>query len=140
MMDQTQTINSIVIWNPSRLKEIEEAKKIFQEHRTLGHHLTKSDGTTLDYFHPSHGRFVVVADKSNTLSVMKILDGSGDTRVKWAKENGRQALKAKDRFLKLIKDGYTAFSVDTRGNQRTKITEFDIDAEEIIMIPPTAKG
>ena len=139
-MNQTPLINKIIIWNPSRLKEIEEAKKIFQEHRTLGHHLVKSDGTPLDYFHPSHGRFVVVADKSNNISVMKILDGTGDTRVRWTKENGKQALKAKEQFLKLIEDGYTAFSVDTKSNKRNKITEFDVDAEEIIMIPPTAKG
>ena len=44
------------------------------------------------------------------------------------------------RYYTLTKKGYKAYSVDRNGNKNRRIKEFDVDAEEILMIPPTAKG
>jgi len=133
-------MNKIVVWDPSHLKEIEEAKRVYREYKALRYIMLKPDGSLLDFFHPSHGQFTIIAKINKTENVMKILDDSGDTRVKWTKENGKQALNAKNKFLKLIEDGYTAFSVNSSGKKKNKITEFDVDAQEIIMVPPTARG
>jgi hypothetical protein len=71
---------------------------------------------------------------------MKILNEKGDEKITWTKENGRQAKKAKEQFEDLIAKKYIAFSADAQGKKKTQITEFDVDAEVIIMIPPTSKG
>lgn len=131
--------NRILTWDPCHLKEIDEAKKEFIKYRALGHVILKEDGTRMTSFIPAAG-YAVILEKKSKENVMKILNEKGDERITWSMNNGRQAKKAKEKFNKLISDGYKAFSVDSRGNKKTKITEFDVDAEEIIMVSPTAKG
>jgi len=126
-------------WNSLHLKEIDEAKKTYIKFKKLGYIITKIDGTILEKFSASLEEFIVKAQKT-TKKVMKILNDKGDERVVWEKENGKQAKEAKSRFLKLIKDGYKAYSVDRKGEKNRRIEEFDIDAEEILMVPVTAKG
>ena len=53
-MNQTLSMNKIVVWNPSCF---EEAKKVYCEYKALGYTVLKSDGTPLDFFHPSQGQF-----------------------------------------------------------------------------------
>lgn len=138
-MNQQIAIDSILVWDPCRLKEIDEAKKKFSQYKRQGHVITKENGAIMERFEPAAGQAIVLAKKVLN-SVMKILNETGDERITWTKENGKQAIKAKEQFEKLLGKGYKAFSVDSKGNKKTQITEFDVDAEEIIMIPPTAKG
>jgi hypothetical protein len=138
-MSQTLTNDTIITWDPLRLKEIDEAKKEFLKYRSLGHAIVKIDGTRMTSFIPSAGHMTILEEKSKE-NTMKILNEKGDERITWTKENGRQAKKAKEQFENLIAKGYKAFSADAQGKQKTQITEFDVDAEVIIMIPPTAKG
>jgi hypothetical protein len=138
-MNQTLTLNSIVMWDPSHKKEIEEAKKEYLKYKKLGHTILKPDGSTMEQFEPSIGQIKILAEKVKK-SVLKILNDKGDERIIWSKENGKQAKKAKEQFEELIEKKYKAYSVNTKGKKKTQITEFDVDAEEIIMIPPTSKG
>ena len=50
------------------------------------------------------------------------------------------AKEAKAKFEELLGKNYMAFSVDSEGKKNRKIEEFDIDAEEILMVPPTSAG
>jgi len=138
-MSQQILINRILVWDPCRLKEIDEAKSLFLQYKKLGHVITKEGGALMERFEPAAGQAIVLAKKI-LCSVMKILNDSGDERITWVKEKGKEALKAKERFEDLLKKGYKAFSVDSRGNKKVEISEFDVDAEEIIMIPPTSRG
>ena len=135
----TLVMDRRIVWDATRLKEIDEAKSIVREYRTAGHVITKADGTPLDRFIPSLEEVIIKAQRI-TKSVMKILSDKGDERLVWDKENGREAKEAKAKFEELLKKNYLAFSVDSKGQKNRKISEFDIDSEEILMVPPTSKG
>lgn len=128
-----------LVWNSTKLKEIDEAKKEYLKYRNQGYIIQKIDGTPLDRFLPYLEELIVKAHKT-CRRVMKILNDKGDERLVWDKENGKQAKEAKVKFEELLAGNYMAFSVDSKGNKNRKITEFDVDAEEILMIPPTSKG
>jgi hypothetical protein len=135
----TLVMDRRIVWDSTKLKEVDEAKAMIRQYRSEGHIITKVDGTPLDKFIPSLEEVVVKAQKVMK-RVMKILCEKGDERLVWDKENGKEAKEAKNKFEDLIKKGYTAFSVDVKGKKNRKIEEFDVDAEEILMVPKTAKG
>jgi len=128
-----------IVWDSRKLKEVDEAKATIRGYRSKGYLITKADGTPLDKFIPSLEEVVVKAQKV-AKRVMKILNEKGDERLVWDKENGKEAKEAKAKFEDLIAKGYTAYSVDSSGKKNRKIEEFDVDAEEILMVPKTAKG
>jgi len=131
--------DTIITWDTGRVKEIEEAKREFIRYRSLGHTIIKIDGSRMTSFDPTAGQITILAGAIKE-STMKILNDKGDEKITWTKENGRQAKKAKQRFLSLLDEKYTAFSVDAKGKKKSQITEFDVDAEVILMIPPTSRG
>jgi len=83
---------------------------------------------------------LIIRAKKTCLRMMKILNESGDDRLVWDRDNGKQAKEAKAKFEELLGKNYMAFSVDSKGNKNRRIEEFDVDAEEILMVPPTSKG
>ena len=82
----------------------------------------------------------IKATKIQGKRVLKILSEAGDERLVWNKEYGQEAKEAKRKFNEFLAKGYKAYSVDSQGKKNRKIEEFDVDAEEILMIPATAKG
>ncbi|MBE3085861.1 MAG: hypothetical protein IMZ64_06555 [Bacteroidetes bacterium] len=128
-----------IVWDSRKLKEVDEAKATIRDYRSKGYLITKADGTPLDRFIPNLEEVVVKAQKV-AKRVMKILCEKGDERLVWDKENGKEAKEAKAKFEDLIAKGHTAYSVDSSGKKNRKIEEFDVDAEEILMVPKTAKG
>ena len=129
-----------IMWDKTHLKQIDQAKKEYLKWKRKGYVITLEDKmTVIERFNPAFEEIVVLTRKV-TKHVMKILNQEGDERIVWDKENGMEAKQAKERFLKLLKDGWLAYSVDRDGNKNRKITEFDVDAEEILMVPKTAKG
>jgi chlorite dismutase len=133
-------MNLRLIWDSKKLKEVDEAKAEYRKYRAQGYEIQKPDGTIIDRFMPYLEELIVKAKKICNLHVMKILNDKGDERLVWDKENGKQAKEAKVKFEELLGKKYMAFSVDTQGNKNRKIEEFDVDAEEILMIPPTSAG
>lgn len=74
----------------------------------------------------------------NTLEVkdygmLAIMDDTGDTRVQWDKSDPQQVAKARARFDELKKKGYMAYSVNSKGDQGSVMSNFDASAERIIM-------
>lgn len=128
-----------VVWNHLRMKEVDEAKKEIMMFKRKGYPVLTSSGEPLERFNPNLEEVLIKATKLN-LQVIKILTENGDDRITWDKDNGRQAKEAKSKFLEFIKKGYKAYSVDIEGQKNRPIEEFDVDAEEILMIPPTVKG
>jgi hypothetical protein len=128
-----------LVWNARKLKEIDEAKTEYRKYKALGYQIVKADGTPLDRFMPALEEIVVKAKKVYQ-RVLKVLNEKGDERIVWDKENGRQAKEAKAKFEEFLKKNYMAFSVNSKGEKNRKIDEFDVDAEEIMMVPPTSAG
>jgi hypothetical protein len=128
-----------LVWDSRKLKEIDEAKTEYRKYRAEGYEIVKPDGTPLDRFMPYLEELIIRAKKT-CLRMMKILNESGDDRLVWDRDNGKQAKEAKAKFEELLGKNYMAFSVDSKGNKNRRIEEFDVDAEEILMVPPTSKG
>lgn len=139
-MEQTLVMDRQIVWNPLKLKEIDEAKSIYLQFKRLGYQILKTSGEVLERFDPSLGALIIRALKTEVNHIMKILSNAGDEKVVWDKNNGKQAKRAKETFEQLLAKKYTAYSTDAQGKKKKQITEFDVDAEEIIMIPPTSRG
>lgn len=132
-------MNRRVVWDSNKMKEIDEAKSEFLKFKRMGYEIVTLKGDELEHFHPSHEVFVVKARKTGR-HVMKILSENGDDRIIWDKEKGQEAKEAKIKFQEFLGKGYKAYSVDDQGRKNRRIEEFDVDAEEILMVPPTARG
>lgn len=128
-----------IIWDSKSLKQIDQAKAEIMKFKRAGHMILKANGEIMERFNPRLEE-VIIKTKKLYNHILKILTENGDDRITWDKENGPQAKAAKERFLKLLDQGYMAFSVDNKGKKNRRIKEFDVDAEEIIMVPKTVKG
>lgn len=128
-----------VVWDSRILKQVDEAKTTIMDFKRRGHEILKANGEPMQRFHPSLEEVIIKVEKIPS-HVLKILTPNGDDRIVWDKDNGPEAMEAKDKFHELIKKGYKAFSVDQGGKRKRHIKEFDVEAEEILMIPETAKG
>lgn len=138
-MLQELMMDTRLVWDPLSIKQIEEAKSRYLTFKKQGYLITKGDGTPLSSFKASLGELVVHAKKTSQ-KVLKILCDKGDERIVWDKDNGKQAKEAKVKFEEKLAAGYIAFSTSEKGEKKVKIDEFDVEAEEIILIPPTSKG
>jgi hypothetical protein len=75
-----------------------------------------------------------------TVSEMRIMGGSGDTKVMWDSEQEAEVENARRTFNDLRGRGYAAFAVRTSGEKGRQVTEFDPEAEKLIMVPQIAGG
>jgi hypothetical protein len=134
------TMDQRIVWDPSKLKQIDEAKSKIMTFKKQGYEILMADGSPMSRFSSTLCEVIVKAKKILKKNVLKILCEKGDERIVWDKDNGREAKEAKAKFLELLKKGYKAYSVDNNSQKNIQIEEFDIDAEEILMIPQTVAG
>ena len=64
----------------------------------------------------------------------------GDLKIVWDKNNEIEVEMAEKQFNDAMKKKFAAFSVKAKGKKDVKITEFDPDAEKIILVPPIVGG
>jgi hypothetical protein len=72
--------------------------------------------------------------------VMVILDRSGDTKHIWDRSNADEVAAARAVFDQMTKKGYQAWSVTRKGDKDRRITEFDPEAEKMILAPALVGG
>jgi hypothetical protein len=138
---QSLVMNTRLCWDSKSKKQVEEAKQWFVAFKRKGVPIQDTNGKPVQFFRPHYEELVAMATVDHIGNrTLKILNDKGDERVVWDSNNGKQAKEAKDKFLSLVKSGYSAYSVDAKGKKNHRIDEFDVEAEEILMIPPTAKG
>jgi hypothetical protein len=75
-----------------------------------------------------------------TTHEMRIMGGNGDTKIVWSRDNADEVASAQRTFYELRDKGFTAFSVKRSGDKDERITEFDPDAQSLIMVPRLAGG
>lgn len=73
-------------------------------------------------------------------SVLAVLDPTGDTKLMWDRTNEEEVEVAREHFNSLIKKGFSAYSVNRKGEKGELIREFDPAAEKIIMAPRLVGG
>jgi len=129
-----------ITWDRARLKEIDEAKVMILKYKRMGYPVLKEDGTEMERFDPFLEEVLIKAQRIMGKKTLKILNEHGDERLVWDMNNGREAKEAKKKFLDYISKGYKAYSVDAEGRKNRRIEEYDVEAEEILMVPPTVKG
>ena len=139
---QTELVmNARLCWDSRKKKQVEEAKQWFVAFKRKGVPIQDKDGKLVKYFRPHYEELVAIADQDvSGRRTLKILCENGDERIVWDVNNGRQAKEAKEKYLDLVKKGYAVYSVDTKGRKNRRIDEFDVESEELLAIPPTAKG
>jgi len=71
---------------------------------------------------------------------MSVMDGTGDTKIIWDSGNTEEIENAHKTFKRMKKKGFIAYSVEGDGGKGKVLTEFDQDAERIILAPPLAGG
>jgi hypothetical protein len=79
-------------------------------------------------------------DRVMAQGTMEVLDHTGDTKLIWDSERKEEVKNAKRTFDDLRKKGYIAHSVKKKGGKGKVITEFDSEAERLILTPPLAGG
>ena len=57
----TLVMDRRIVWDSTKLKEIDEAKATIRQYRAEGHVITKADGSPLDKFIPSLEEVVIKA-------------------------------------------------------------------------------
>lgn len=73
-------------------------------------------------------------------NAMRIMGGGGDTKVVWDADNRDEVAQARKTFDELRAKGFTAFNVKRNGEKDERITEFDPEAQTLIMVPRLAGG
>jgi len=126
-------------WDTRDLNQVDEAKARIKEFVRKGYEVITATGEQLVHF-KNLGEVIVKAHPIIGKRILKILCEKGDERIIWNKDNGMEAKQAKVRFMEQLAKGFKAYSVDAEGKKNRKITEFDIDAEEILMVPATVAG
>jgi len=71
---------------------------------------------------------------------MNRLGPQGDTKVVWDSENKDEVALAKKQFDEAMDKDFTAYRVKKGGKNSMKMTEFDPDAEQIILVPVVEGG
>ncbi len=68
-----------------------------------------------------------------------IMDARGDTKVHWGINNEAEVVAARSAFGDLRRKGYLAYRL-RGGLPEEVLTEFDPEAEQIVMAPPMRGG
>jgi len=75
------------------------------------------------------------------MNTMHVLDQTGDTKIIWDRRNPEEVGAARATFNRLRQDNrYMAYKVQPGGDKGEIITEFDPEAEKIILAPPMVGG
>lgn len=71
---------------------------------------------------------------------MQVMDPSGHTTTAWDPDIPAEVDAARATFEAMTGKGYQAFHVGRRGQQAERMTTFDPDAEQMILIPQLRGG
>lgn len=73
------------------------------------------------------------------MNEMRIMNRQGDNKVTWEVDVQEQVDAAQKQFEELVQQGYFAYKSMGNG-QGEMITEFDPNAEKLVLFPPIAGG
>lgn len=125
--------NVQVLFDPRKMKEVDEAKKKYIEARNQNRRIVDLSGEPISVFKGSLGGFVIKeVELSENQFAVRILDETGDRRLIWDSRNPDEIREAKTEFDKYIAKGWKAYAIDRNGKMGKRIRGFDAENEEII--------
>jgi hypothetical protein len=128
----------LIEWDALDNKQIEEAKKYYQQARKEGRLITDMDDTVISNFHPSLlGIKIKETELKDDEFAVRVIDDTGDRRLIWDSSDPSQVKEAVLLFDEYLKKGWRAYSVDGRGQRRRRIYSFDIEKLEVFFIEKT---
>jgi hypothetical protein len=72
---------------------------------------------------------------------LRVMGQRGDTKIIWDADNEDEVANAQRTFDDLVGGKkFRAYSVVAGGGKGTRVTEFDADAERLVIVPPMAGG
>lgn len=71
---------------------------------------------------------------------MHVMGQSGDTKVVWDADHPDEVNQARRTFEELRAKGFNAYEVTRKGEKGNMVTNFNPDAEKIILAPPMQGG
>jgi len=74
------------------------------------------------------------------MGFMEIIDATGHTKHVWDSDNQEEVDAAEAVYDSLTEKGYRAFRVKKDGDEGERMTEFDPNAESMIMMPALKGG
>jgi len=74
------------------------------------------------------------------MGTMNRLGPQGDVKVVWDCDNEDEVELARKQFDEAMKKDFTAYRVKKGGKKSQKITKFDPDAEQVILVPVVEGG
>jgi hypothetical protein len=81
-----------------------------------------------------------LADLEAGLGILRIMDGTGDTRHTWDPNVPAEVELARKNFEEALKAGMRAYKVKRSGQPGDQITEFDPTAGKLIIAPALRGG
>jgi len=127
----------IVEWDAFNKKEVEEAKKIYQQARREIREIVTLAGIPIEFFHPSLEGFEIKgkALKAGQFSV-RILNEKGDETVVWDSNDPDEIEEAAKLFSNYLNKGWTPYAVSTDGSMRRKVKYFNPELMEVTFLEP----
>lgn len=71
---------------------------------------------------------------------MAILGAEGDTRIMWDPERPAEVEAARAAFDRLLREGYTAYTVTDDGERGRRVDTFDPALQALILVPRIVGG
>lgn len=127
----------IVEWDDNISKEVEEAKKIYQQARREQREIITLAGQTIEFFHPSLKGFEIKgkALKLGEFSV-RILNEKGDETLIWDSNDPDEIEEAAKIFSDYLNKGWTPYAVSPNGDLKRKVRYFNPELMEVTFVEP----
>lgn len=83
---------------------------------------------------------ISIAERKAVQGTLRIMDRTGDLKIVWDSSKPEEVDAARASFDRMISKGYSAFSAKESGDPGKRVTEFNPNAQAIIMIPRIVGG
>jgi hypothetical protein len=122
----------IMEWDDDNKKQVEDAKKVYQQARREHREITDMDDKSIEFFHPSLLGFKIKgkALKDGEFS-MRILNEKGDETLIWNSNDPDQVRESAKLFKEYVEKGWTAYAISADGSMKRKVTVFNAELLEV---------
>lgn len=121
-----------ISWDDSNRKEVENAKKYYQEARKQNRKVLDKEGDIVEFFHPSLRDIIISETELHEHEFSsRIIDDSGDRRIIWDSRDKEQVRDAFKIFNEYLEKGWRAYAVDSSGKKKKRVYSFKAAQEEL---------
>ncbi len=71
---------------------------------------------------------------------MSVLNRKGDSKILWSSDNADEVANARRSLNDMTAKGFSAFRMKKDGTPSVRMTEFDPEAEKVVLVPALVGG